>query len=189
MQLDVVDKGLDAQRCKAALSRRHPPRRSSGFTLVELLIVMAILTILWVIASPNYDPIIVGNKVKQQKYEIATSLAMARTEAVKRGALVRVCQGTSGSCGTSDSGSESWADGWRVQDMDGDTVIHLEQGAAPNTTLSYSCGDYVEFNTTGGRVSSSDGECVFTAGKKGGADYDTKLSIGRQGRVQLDYTE
>ena len=60
----------------------------SGFTLIELLIVLAIVAVLLVVASPNYDSIISGSKVDETRLGLATSLALIGV----RGPDLRSCR-------------------------------------------------------------------------------------------------
>lgn len=75
---------------------------ASGFTVIELLIVVAILVILIGIAGPDFRKIIVATRVKNASFEVFSSLTHARNEAVTRNTTVRVCRAT------------NWASGWTI---------------------------------------------------------------------------
>jgi len=59
-------------------------RRESGYSMIELLVVMAILAMMALIAIPWFYKISQRNIVKSAGREVATSLAAARMRAVKR---------------------------------------------------------------------------------------------------------
>ena len=80
--------------------------RCGGFTLIELMITIALAAIVMGIGVPSYQNFVVKNRIQTQASEIRSSLAMARVEAIRRGLGVRVCPGQDGCAGA------NWHDGW-----------------------------------------------------------------------------
>ncbi len=74
-----------------------------GFTLIELMVVIAIAALLMVVAAPNLQGLLAAQRVKTVSYEIVADLTMARSEALKRGQDVSLTPATGG-----------WAAGWAV---------------------------------------------------------------------------
>ena len=58
-------------------------RRQNGFTLVELMVTVAVLAILSTIAYPSFQSTIRSNRVATTTNELIASLALARSEAIK----------------------------------------------------------------------------------------------------------
>ena len=78
---------------------------NSGFTLMELMVTIAIAAILVGIAIPSFTSIIVSNRLTTSANELVTALNLARSEAVKRGMRITFCKIANGSsCTNSENG-------------------------------------------------------------------------------------
>ena len=55
-----------------------------GFTLIEMMVVVGIVGVLSVFALPSMRDLVVQNRMKSLSLDIYTSLALARSEAIKR---------------------------------------------------------------------------------------------------------
>lgn len=86
-------------------------RRPAGFTVLELMIAVAVLAILVGIGVPSFQEAVRRNRVATQTNNVISVLALARSEAVKRGTPVTVCPaaGTSGADQDRCSGDQEWA--------------------------------------------------------------------------------
>ncbi len=77
-------------------------RHGRGFTLVELLITMAVALVLIMIAVPSFKSLTLSNKLNTAANDIVNAVHVARMEAVKRNANTQLCS-NSASVNTSDT--------------------------------------------------------------------------------------
>lgn len=84
----------------------------SGFTLVELMITMAVVAIVLTVGVPGFQDMIRENRLRTQAHTFLTALSLTRSEAIKRGVRVTLCKSSDGqNCIDNDKGYEQ---GWIV---------------------------------------------------------------------------
>lgn len=89
--------------------------RSTGFTLIELMVTISVLAILLAVAVPNFQSFLLNNRLATSTNELVSSLAVARSEAVKRATRVTICKSANlnvanPTCAT----GATWQNGWIV---------------------------------------------------------------------------
>ena len=85
--------------------------RISGFTLIELMVTVAVLAILTAIALPNYQAFVLNSRMTAQANDFLASLQLARSEAVKRNAPISM-----------NAIGGDWANGWQITDAGGNVL-------------------------------------------------------------------
>lgn len=76
---------------------------TGGFSLVELLITLAVAAILLTLAVPSFQDYMANQRVRSASADLVSALNLARSEAVKRAADVSVVP------------TAGWANGWVVK--------------------------------------------------------------------------
>lgn len=78
------------------------PAGARGFTLVELMITVAVIGILAVVAVPAMTDMINNSRLRGQSEEVTAALQLARSEALRRNQRITACASASGtSCAAS----------------------------------------------------------------------------------------
>lgn len=93
---------------------------NQGFTLIELVLTLAVVSIVLLTGIPSLNKMTESNRFVTQINSISGSLALARSEAIKSGTTVTICASSNGtSCNVT-----TWHSGWIVfTDVDKDTVV------------------------------------------------------------------
>ncbi|BEP61695.1 GspH/FimT family pseudopilin [Variovorax sp. V213] len=100
--------------------------RTRGFTLVELMVTIVVLVILMSVAVPSFDNIRLSSRLNSYSTDLVAGSQVARSEAIKRNAQVRLCVSSNGtSCAT----TGQWETGWIVISTDG-VVIQKQPATA-----------------------------------------------------------
>jgi type IV fimbrial biogenesis protein FimT len=137
-----------AQR-RHAIHRRHTSVRmvSRGFTLVELMITVAVFAIVAAIAAPAMQAMVAASRLNGATSELVTTLQLARSEAIRRNASVLVCASADG---TTCSGSGDWSR-WIVTGPDNASgTIDTIRDRSANAELRLSGpGAGITFNPSG----------------------------------------
>lgn len=155
-------------------------RGSRGYSLVELLTVMAIVGIAIGIAVPSYKYVTNSNRVSAEVNQLLGDMQYARSEAVKEGSFVSVCPGTTSTSGSTVTGTcassgANWQGGWFVfSDVNGngtfdtgDQVLRTQSAFTSTDTFasSDSSVNAVTFNREGFTLSIP---ATDTSGANGG---------------------
>lgn len=118
--------------------RRSALRRSAGFTLIELMTVLAVIVIFATLAGPSFSSFIAGQRVKAAAYDISSMLTLARSEALKRNANVVVAPANGG-----------WQNGWNVSTGTGTSTVALLQHEALNSLVISGPAPNLTYNSSG----------------------------------------
>lgn len=92
-----------------------------AFTLLELMIALAIVSVLFGLAAPSFARFIEEQKLLNEARRLAEGITLARSEALKRNGYVILCATTpADACGD----ARHWHEGWVMfADADGNAEI------------------------------------------------------------------
>mgnify|MGYP005846534579 CR=1 FL=1 len=160
--------------------RISPTRRrngQAGFTMMELLIGIAVLAILTTLAVPAFTQFIANNRLAAKANEMVASFQFARSEAIKRGKQVQVCDSADGStCGG------GWNQGWITMADPAGTPEVLRVWQSPGTDFAFApANGTVIFERTGFVSGAAQQFDLQLTGSTDG--NDRRVLIERTGRV------
>ena len=132
-----------------------PATRQDGFTLIELMVTLAVAAIVVTMAVPSFQGVINSNRLAGAVNEMIASLQLARTEAIRRNGRAGVCLSTGSNTGEGATCATANVDGWttfvdtnddgdfdtgtdtllRTYQMDAPLVAGLSPGIGTNTVI------------------------------------------------------
>ncbi|MAM69622.1 MAG: hypothetical protein CMP91_00570 [Gammaproteobacteria bacterium] len=99
-----------------------------GYTMMEILMVIAVAAILVAVAVPSLEDTVSRNARDSIQLDLMSSLALARSQAVTLSATVSVCHSSNQATCSNTTGSD-WNQGWLVfSDFDADGVVDSGDG-------------------------------------------------------------
>lgn len=122
-----------------------------GFTLAELMIVVAVFAVLVGAGLPSYNQFVRNQRVKNASFDVFSSLVLARSEAITRNSAVTLAPVTAG----------TWTSGWTVTADAGATVLRTQE-AIPGITITVTGPASFVYAGTG-RLSSASGSFELVA--------------------------
>ena len=162
-------------------------KKNSGFTLLELIMTVAMISIVVAIAIPSMTTFNQNDRLVTNINTMIGHLAYARSEAVKRSQQVSICvSNDTATC----TGGNNWEDGWIIY-IDADAsntfdateeILRAQQALGSNQTItpttfaSQVTYDYRGFATSTGSFQLCDNRS---------GPYGKTISISNTGRVRL----
>ncbi len=151
----------------------RPLRRygsQSGFSLIEVLVSLAIIAIFAALAAPSFADLIARTRTKSVASELYAALSRTRSEALVRNTQITVS-----------AKAGSWQSGWIVADPNNSGVSIDDRGATAGVSVSGPAS--VAFNASGRLPSSAPPMFVVTSPASSTAT--ACVSVGLSGRPYI----
>ena len=121
-------------------------KQQSAFTLIELMVTIAVLAIIATLAAPNLSQMLHNTKVNTSSGDILSFLQQSRTEALRLGKTVTVCGSSDGSSCLS-ANKTNWSTGLIATHSGSTTPI--QKLTFDSSQLSIMAPETITFNTFG----------------------------------------
>jgi type IV fimbrial biogenesis protein FimT len=164
--------------------------KGTGFTFLELLITLAVVSLVFSIGVPSLQQLLDSNRASTEINHLVGTLALSRSEAIKRNRRITVCQTADRvHCASSGDWSQGWIgfedDNKNRQHDENETLLTVGQALAGNTQINFDGA----FGIDGYLVYKADGSAfpngTFTICIDHRPDYGKALILFRTGRLRL----
>jgi len=172
-------------------------RRQSGFTIIEIMITIAVVAVLAAVGVPAIGNLIKNNRVRAHMFEVLDSIQLTRSEATKRRQAVVMCRTADPTAGTPVCGgtANTWTTGWLIfEDKNGnssydsgtDVLIKAVNPAAEGniTVMTNSvCNNNLSYKSDGSLNES--GTAKFAICDDRGVGFGRQVNVALVGRASV----
>lgn len=142
-------------------------KNQTGFTLIELMMALAIGGLLLMVAIPSYQTMVKNNCMTTDVNSLVSSLQQARSEAVKRHTNVTITAGNAA------DNTNEWGTGWTVtihEDRNNNGILDSGEDFNGNGTLEDPVVRTVSLTCTNTTIDETGNETAFVYGSNGAVD-------------------
>lgn len=163
-------------------------RRQRGYTVLELMMTIAVIAVIAGFAAPSFLASIRANRIVTDNNELISTLAFARSEAIKRGQRVTLCPSADqATCATSGGWEQGWIafldpTGFGTVDT-GEEVLRVWDGLEGTTVRAAgSFSTWVSFVGSGEtRATPNNADSFYVCGSNGDTATARTINVGLLG--------
>lgn len=160
---------------------KSSPLASTGFSLIEIMVCLAIFGIVALLAIPSVSELFARQQAERFMQQFRQQLSYARVQAVSLGSIVTVCPRLLQQC------NGRWTE-TPVQIFNagtGSTVLKQLEALQPEHRLFYN-RQYLEFRADGSLNALQNGTFLYCVAQY---SWHASLSVSQSGRSQLQWHE
>ena len=180
-------------------SNRPALESAAGFTLIEVMVVVAIIAILATLAVPSFARLISSTAVSGNVNNFMSDARYARSEAIKRGRTVTMCRSDAPEAATpacSTVTGTDWSNGWLIfvdTDSDGtldtgEQLLRIQPQVTNIDSIKAPSGTSFDTFTYGPLGRSNNNGTMLVKGKGDFSGVNRNLIIDTVGRVRWEAT-
>lgn len=172
---------------------KNPRVNERGFTLIELMVTLAIAAIVITQGIPAFTNTVQNSRISTNTNDLVADINIARSEAISRNVAVILCRSDDPRlAGAGCDGAGAWTSGWMVfADDDGsgtfeaanDTLIRIGQPASAPVFINSNGVNSIQYNSNGMTASAADS--VFAVCDTRGTDFGREIRVNTTGRPRL----
>ena len=170
-------------------NRRYKDKSPTGFTLLELLVTIAIVAILLLVAIPGMGDFFITNRLVTSTNDFVAALNTARIEAIRRRTSISLVKNSATSGDWGSAGWTMFVDSDNDGALDaGETVLKIGETLPSPLTLyaNNNFVNFIRFKSTG-EVTNA-GTFVFCYGgvlQQGGSPRSRAIAVIKTGRARV----
>jgi type IV fimbrial biogenesis protein FimT len=155
--------------------------RMSGFTLVEIMISVALVAIILTIGIPSFRFVTNSNRIAAEINGLLGDMQFARSEAIKEGQLVTVCVSTDqATC----ANTNNWQSGWIVFSAGTNILLRVQTPfSSTDTFVATNNVGTVTFNREGYAIGIANGTLISLHDSSNNTNWIRCLSINLVGMM------
>jgi type IV fimbrial biogenesis protein FimT len=182
---------------RKTVARDMGMRHENGFTIIELMITIAIAALLLTLGVPALQDMVRNNRLVSQTNNLVGDIQLARGEAIKRNTQVAMCRSNdldaTPTCGGS---TQDWTTGWLVfadangngtYESAGDTLLRVGYQSGNDATIfsNATADTNVRFAPDGTLNLGAVARFAVCDGRSNAASFGRQIDIGLMGRPTL----